>query len=538
MKQRKKWLLMLVFSFVAAIVLAACGGNTETEGDPSDDGAGTDDTDNTEEVVGEAAEGGELIFVTPSDAPTLDPHGVNDTASNTATSQMLERLTDYNEDGEVIPLLAESFEPINDLTWEFKLREGIKFHDGTDFNAEAVKVSLERILDEEFASPKRVILAMISEVEVIDDYTVQISTEEPFAALPAHLAHNAGSIIAPSAIEEENNGGKTVDENPIGTGPFELDSWNRGAEILMVKNENYWGEGPYLDSIKFISVPEQATRVAMLESGEAHIMLVGASDVNRVEAMSQIEIDRVSGTRMDYVGINLEKEPFDDKLVRQAVAMAINKDDVVDGILDGQGVPAVGPLAPTVVGNHQDLVPLPYDVEGAKELLAEAGYADGFSTTIFVNDGSKERADIAEFVQTQLAEIGITVDIEVIEWGAFLEKTAAGEHELFVLGWTTVTGDADYGLYNLFHSSQFGDPGNRSFYSNSRVDELLDLGRTSTDQDERNQAYKEVSEILVDEVPMIYLHHPDFVHGMNGVSSGLFVNFSGTPFFKDVQLAQ
>lgn len=521
---------MLALSLV--LVLSACSGkssNTAEEAAPAKEG----EKPKTEEP---STGSKDFVYVTGSDAPTLDPHGVNDTASNTATTQLYERLTDYAADGSVVPLLATEYKSVDDTTWEFKLREGVKFHDGSDFTAEAVKMSFERIIDPEFASPKAVILNMISEIKVIDDYTVQIITEKPFAPLPAHLAHNAGSIIAPAAIKAENDGGKTIAENPIGTGPFKFESWNRGAELKFVKNDDYWGEKPSIETVSIKVVPEQATRVAMIEKGEAHLMLVGASDVSRVEAMDGITIDRVRGTRMDYVSFNLNKAPYDNVKVRQAIAMAINKDDVVNGILDGQGVPAVGPLAPNVVGNSQDLKPLPYDVEAAKALLAEAGYPDGFKTTIYVNEGSKERADIAELVQAQLAELNIEVDIEVIEWGTFLEKTAAGEHELFVLGWTTVTGDADYGLYALFHSANHGSVGNRSFYTNPKVDELLDKGRTSTNQDDRNAAYKEISEILVEEAPMVYLHHPDFVHATNGVESGLFVNFSGTPFFKDIKL--
>lgn len=509
-------------------MLAACSTGDDNSSEPDEK---DDQTEGTE--TEQPSAGGELVFVTGSDAPTLDPHGVNDTASNNATTQIFDRLTDYAEDGSVIPLLATEFEAIDELTWEFKLREGVKFHDGTDFNAEAVKVNIERITNPEFASPKAFILDVIEEVVILDDYTVQLKTSSPFAPLPAHLAHNAGSIIAPSAIEEENNGGKKVDENPIGSGPFKLANWNRGAEIVLEKNNDYWGEPAKVDGVRIVVVPEQATRVAMIETGEAHVMLVGASDVARVEAMDGIDIDRVRGTRMDYVGFNVEKAPFDNVKVRQAISMAINKSDIVDGILDGQGVPAVGPLAPTVVGNYQDLTPLGHDVEKAKELLAEAGYPDGFSTTLYVNDGSQERADIAEVVQSHLSQIGIDVSIEVIEWGAFLEQTANGEHEMFILGWTTVTADADYGLYALFHSSQFGSPGNRSFYANDRVDELLDYGRTEADVEKRNEAYKEVQEILVEEVPMVYLQHPDFVHALNGIE-GLFVNFSGTPFFKDV----
>ncbi|MGM0904750.1 MAG: glutathione ABC transporter substrate-binding protein [Bacillota bacterium] len=527
MKAKKNVFLMLMLAFM--LTLAACSGNnTSTEEENTGD-------DNEETPT--AQEGGELVFVTPSDAPTLDPHGMNDTATTNATSQIFERLTEFAPDGSVVPSLAEEFNPVNDTTWEFKLRQGVKFHDGSDFTAEAVKMSLERILDPDFASPRAVVLNMITEVNVVDEHTVEIKTAEPFAPLPAHLAHNAGSIIAPSAIEEENNGGKKVDENPVGTGPFKYDTWNRGAEIKFVKNDDYWGEKAKVDSIVFKVIPEQATRVAMLETGEAHVMLLGSSDVQQVESMDGIELDRVEGTRMDYVGFNLNKKPFDNEKVRQAIGMAINKNDIVEGILDGQGVAAVGPLAPTVVGNSQDLKPLEFDVEAAKALLAEAGFPDGFETSIYVNEGSKERSDIAELVQAQLAQIGIDVSIEIIEWGAFLEKTAAGEHEMFVLGWTTVTGDADYGLYALFHSSMHGNPGNRAFYSNDKVDELLDKGRTSTDQEERNAAYEEVSQILIDEAPMIYLQHPDFVHGMNGIN-GLFVNFSGTPFFQNVTLTK
>lgn len=524
-KRRKKslWLVMLVL----LLALAACG--------KKDVPSTTEPTPNTppDSTPSEKI----LVYVTSADAPTLDPHGQNDTATTTATSQIYDRLVEYAPDGSVVPALAVSYEAKDDYTWEFKLREGVKFHDGSDFTAEAVKINIERILDPEFASPRAVILNVISEVIVVDELTVQIKTENPFGPLPQHLAHNAGSIIAPSAIEEERSGGKKVDENPVGTGPFKFESWARGTELKMVRNDNYWGTKTELDGLVFKVIPEQATRVAMLEKGEGNVILVGSSDVSYVEGLSQVTLDRVSGTRMDYLGFNMNKAPFDNIKVRQAISSAINKQDIVDGILMGQGLPAKTPLAPTVVGNYQDVNDHSYDVEAAKALLTEAGFPDGFKTTLYVNEGSKERADIAELVQANLAEIGIEVDIQIIEWATFLEKTGSGEHELFILGWTTVTADADYGLYALFHSSQHGSPGNRSFYTNPKVDELLDTGRSTTDLTKRLEVYKELTEILVDELPMVYLQHPDFVHGTNGVSSGLFVNFSGTPFFKDVKLA-
>lgn len=527
MKLKRNLFLMLVLALMLA--LAACGGkDSETPAADGDKGK-TDETPATEETQA----GGHFVFVTGADAPTLDPHGMNDTATSNATSQIFERLTDYAADGSVYGLLATEFSALDELTWEFKLREGVKFHDGSDFTANDVKASIERLISPDTASPRAFILNMVEEVVIVNDHTVHIKTNIPFAPLPAHLAHNAGSIIPAASIEEEDNGGKTISENPIGTGPFKLTTWDRGAEIKMERNEDYWGEKTKLDTLSFVVVPEDATRIAMLETGEANAVLVGAPDVQRVEAMSQLDTVRIHGTRMDYLGFNMNKAPYDNMKVRQAIAMAVNKDDIVYGILDGQGVPAVGPLAPTVNGNYQGLTPIPFDVDGAKELLAEAGFENGFSTTIFVNEGNKARADIAELVQHQLGQIGITVDIRIVEWGAFLEQTAAGEHELFILGWTTVTGDADYGLYALFHSTQHGSPGNRSFYSNDRVDELLDFARSEADQAKRNDAYKEISEILVEEAPMVYLQHPDFVYGTNGIT-GLFVDFGGTPYFKGV----
>ncbi|MFE8700558.1 glutathione ABC transporter substrate-binding protein [Cytobacillus sp. FJAT-54145] len=529
MKARKNIFLMLLLSMV--LVLAACSGNTSAPKDEDD--SSTDGETTTDE--GQA--GGHLVFVTGADAPTLDPHGTNDTATTNATSQLFDRLLEFNAEGVPSPSLATEYTRVDDLTWNFKLREGVKFHDGTDFNAEAVKINFERVLDEEFASPRAFVLNMITEITVNGPYDITLKTEFPFAPLPSHLAHNAGSIISPAAIQAEKDGGKTVSENPVGTGPFKLDEWNTGAEIKFSRFDDYWGEKKAsVDTMSFVVVPEQATRVAMVETGEAHAMLLGPSDVSRVEAMAGVELDRVKSTRMDYLGFNLNKKPFDNKLVRQAISMAVNKDDIVNGVLDGQGIAAIGPLAPTVYGYSEDLTPIAYDVDKAKELLAEAGFADGFKTTLWANEGSKERSDIAELIQAQLAPLGIEVEIQIIEWGAFLEKTAAGEHDMIVLGWTTVTGDADYGLYAPYHSSAHGSAGNRSFYTNPKVDELLDSARKEADDAKRLAMYKEVSQILIDDAPQVFLQHQDFVHATNGIASGFFSNFSGTPFFKDVVL--
>ena len=208
------------------------------------------------------------------------------------------------------------------------------------------------------------------------------------------------------------------------------------------------------------------------------------------------------------------KEPLDDPLVRQAISYAIDREAIIEGIYEGVGTPAEGPLAPGVFGYDEDVSGITYDLDRAKELMEEAGQEDGFEIEILTND-QPQRVDTAIYMQEALAELNIDVSVQQLEWGAYLETTAQGDHDMFVLGWSTVTGDADYGMYPLLHSSMHGDPGNRSFLSNDNVDELLEAGRTETDPDARQEIYSELQEELVDVAPMIYIHHQDFVTGVN-----------------------
>ncbi|WP_369384530.1 ABC transporter substrate-binding protein [Halalkalibacter hemicellulosilyticus] len=312
-----------------------------------------------------------------------------------------------------------------------------------------------------------------------------------------------------------------INEHPIGTGYFQFDYWTPGEEIKLVRNEDYWGDKANLDSVTFKVVSEDLTRIAELETGDAHISdPLSPSDVSRVEATDGMYVNRQDSASLSYIGFNLEKEPFDDVRVRQAVSMAIDKDQIIEGIYDGVGIPAIGPLAPNVFGYDENQSGLEYNLEEAQALLAEAGYEDGFSTTLWTND-NRERIDAATNVQEQLKHIGIDVDVQVLEWGAYLEQTANAEHDMFILGWSAVTGDADYGMYALFHSSQVGEPGNRSFIRNDELDELLDQGRRSTDETERLDFYRQAQELLVEEAPMLYIHHQQFLLGVRDEVKGL-----------------
>lgn len=528
----------MVLALMLSLVIAACASEPDATPAPAESEAGEEGTE-----VAEGTGGGDLVIAKLSDAVAIDPHGSNDTPSSDVAQNIYEALVKQDANMELQPGLATSWEAIDDTTWEFVLREGVKFHDGSDFNAEVVKANLERVLDPEVASPRSFLYTMITDVEVVDEYTVRITTEYPFAPLPAHLAHNGGGMISAdliaedyAAMEEGANPGSKISEHPIGTGYFKFDSWNPGTEIKLVKNEEYWGEPAKLDSVTFRVVPEGQTRIADLTTGAAHISdPLDPAHISQVEGTDGMFVNRQPSVALSYIAFNTQKEPFDNKLVRQAISMAIDKNVIIDSILNGAGIPAVGPLAPDVFGFDPNQDPLDYDVEAAKELLAEAGYADGFETTIWTNDNDA-RIQTAEFVQAELDKIGITVSVEVVEWGAYLEQTAKGEHDMFVLGWTTVTGDADYGMYALFHSDNYGEPGNRTFFSTPELDEILVEARQNPDQDQRAELYSQAQEILVEEAPMIYSHYNEYLLGVSDSVQGLWHHPTGMLMLQDVTL--
>ena len=475
--------------------------------------------------------GGELVWALASAPPTLDLHRATDTTSRNVARTMAELLLYFGENNELMPLLAESYRNIDELTWEFNIRQGVVFHNGEAFNAHVVKLNLDRFLDPENAFPRADFLNMITEVEVIDDYTIHIHLEFPFAPLPAQITNYAAVMYAPAAIAEEEAGGRTVSENPIGTGPFKLDSQVHGDHIRVVRFDDHWRGPANLDSILFRVIPEPATRMAMVETGEAHGFEAMLSDVPRIETMAGLDLYSVVSTVLNYVGFNVDKPPMDDVRVRQAITMAVDFDDILYGIAEGQGVRAVGPIAPFLPHSPADnLNPLPYDPVRARELLIEAGFEDGFEIEIWYNDGNSVRQRISELIQANLADIGITVSITNMEWGAYLDATSAGEHDMFVLGWTGATGDPDIQVQPLFHTVNIGPGGNRMWYDNPRVDYLIDAGRQEADPARRTEIYEELVEILIYDAPMMFLFHPFQPFATNGID-GINFDFGGTPDF-------
>lgn len=533
MKHSKKSLLSIAFMLLLSMILAACSGGEKSSDDKKDGN-------------NEAKSGGDLTIAWPSDAVSLDPHGSNDVPSSNVQYNIYETLVYQDENIEIQPGLAESWEQVDDLTWEFKLREGVKFHDGSELNADVVVANFDRLKDPKVASPRAHLYEMVTEVKAVDTYKVQIKTEYPFAPLLAHLAHTGGSIISKEAIDKDyeamENGekaGSYISKNPSGTGPFKLEDWVAGQHIKLVKNENYWGEPAKLNSVTFKVVPEALTRVAELETGTVHISdNISPSDMSRIDNLDNADIKRQTSLSLAYLGFNIDKEPFNNVKVRQAISMAIDKQQILEGIYEGTGVPAVGPLAPDVYGFDDSVKPLEYNLEEAKKLLKEAGYEKGFKTTIWTNEGNAERLKIAEYVQSALRELNIEVEIQSIEWGTYLADTAAGKHNMFILGWSTATADADYAMYPLFHSSMVGEPGNRTFLKDSELDKILEEARKETDDTKRKALYKQAQEKLVELAPMVYLLHTEYITGVSTNVKGFSTHPSGMYLLRNVTIEE
>ncbi|MBM7614615.1 glutathione ABC transporter substrate-binding protein [Alkaliphilus hydrothermalis] len=493
MRKNKKLLTLLSMMLVLVLVAVGCGTSTETP----DTGDATGEVKDTL-IVGQGA-----------DVVSLDPHATNDQPSSRVSKQIYNTLVNQNEAMELEPGLAESWEKIDDLTWEFKLRQGVKFHNGEDFTANDVKFTLLRAL--ESAKIGHIVGAINPEgIEVVDNHTIKIATNEPFAPLLAHLAHTAAGMLNEKAVTE---GGENYAQNPVGTGPFKFQEWKTGESVTLTRNDDYFADKAKVKTVVFRNITENTARVIELETGGIDIAYdIPPTEVSRVEEDQNLVLLRDESLSTAYIGFNAGKEPYNDVRVRQAINYAIDTDSIVEAVYQGVGKAAKGPLGTNVFGAHTDLEQYGYNLEKAKELMKEAGYENGFKATIMTNE-NQQRMDIAEIVQNQLRDINIETEVQVVEWGTYLDETAAGKHDMFILGWTTVTGDADYGLYALFHSSQFGDAGNRTFWSNDKVDELLDAARVEADPAKRAEYYSEAQEIIREEAPWVFTYNGENLAG-------------------------
>lgn len=450
---------------------------------------------------GSTRDGESLIVATIGGPRSLDPVETNDQASSEIMKQVYNTLFDLNYDTmEPIPSLAESYEFENgDPTrLRIRLRQGVLFHNGEELKASDVKFTIDR----DIVSPQINHLAnMITNVEVIGDYELVIVMEFPFVSILNNLAHTALSIVNEKAVTE---GGDSYGRNPIGTGPMKFTRWVEGARIELTRWDSYWGELPRIKNLTMRYISDNATRLISLETGEIDIALnIQPNDISRIESNPDLQMVRGQNLSLNFIGFNTRRPPFDDLRVRQAIIHAIDMSQIRDTVFQGVGSPGTGPIPSRVWASAGDRLPqLEYNPDRARQLLAEAGYANGFSTKLITNDNAMRR-DTAIAAQAMLAKVGIDMELEQPEWAKFLDLLDAGDSEMFMLGWVTVTGDPDYGL-EIFHTRSFGAGGNYSFFDNPTVDSLLDRARQETDRVLREEMYFEAQRLIQEGRPLLY----------------------------------
>ncbi len=486
---------------------------------------------------------GDLTIGLSSDVSSLDPHRSNDVYSSQVRTMIYERLVGHDLEMNLQPMLATEWEQVDDVTWNFKLEEGVMFHSGTELTSEDVKATFDRVKDVALAADVAFLYEMIEEIEIVDDYEFNIITEYPFAPLLNHLSHVTAGIMSKELIDADyqyalDNAGLEItveeyyelretggdeyeeivdeigidlntvtNESPDGTGPLKFVSRAPGDNVVLEKHEDYRVDGLAFENVTFTVNTESGSRMAELQTGAVQVLhALSPSSVTQVENTDGLELLAVDGLGLSYMTYDTRKEPFGDPLVRQAIAYAIDRESIATHIYEDNASPAISPLAPSVWGHNPDVDQISYDPEYAAELLSQTDVADGFSTELWVTD-NQQVVEMATLIQENLSVIGIDVSIELMDFGTLWSRTGEGEHEMMVVGWTTSTADADYGTYSLLHTDNIGAAGNRSFYSNAELDALLEAARGESDVDARYDLYTDVQNFLYKEAPMANIIH-------------------------------
>jgi peptide/nickel transport system substrate-binding protein len=500
--------LLLFLVLALAMVATACGAGESV--DVGEDTTTTTAADTTETTAGDTTETTEpmademvLIAAQGSEPDNLDPHMTSAYASFQVLENVYDTLVQPAEDLSMEPALAEDWTISDDnLTWTFQLRQGVTFHNGREFVADDVVYSFNRIIAEGLNGWR---FGSVDSVTAVDDYTVEIALNRPSPNLLVSIAGFKGMAIVPQEIVDDGS----ITTNPVGTGPFKFVSQSPDEGIILEKNEDYWrsGEGlPKLDGIQFVQIPDAGTKLTALRTGEVHwIDAVPPQDIESLSAEAGITVGRVPGGDYHYFALNQNRTPFDDVRVRQAIAMAIDRDTITEAAQFGAATSNQTAIPASNAAWYYDYAPYGTgDIAGAQALLDEAGVSD-LSITFLVTSDFPETVTQAQVIAAQLEPLGITVVIDDVDFTTWLDKEGNGEFDAFMLSWIGNIDPDDF-YYAQHHS---GGGFNFQGYANSEVDRLLDEARVETDQAARKALYDQAAKLIVDEASYIYLYNPD-----------------------------
>lgn len=475
---------LAIVTLAAIAASAACGGGGSTR-------EGVRDT---------------LVFAAPADATTLDPHNTTDTESDQVIMMVFETLIGFDDDMRIVGRLAEQWEVDEDgVTWTFHLRRGVRFHDGTPFDAEAVRANFARVLDPAQRHKRFQLFEMIERVDVVDDHTVRIVTSYPFGAFEPTMAHVSAAIVSPAVAGRFGAKFGTTAEATSGTGPYRVERWRKDQEIALERVEGHWTGTPPTRRVIYRPIPESAARVMALETGDVDVISrVPPPDMRRLEADPRVTVQRRVSIGAQQFRFNLTKPPFDDPRVRRAISHAVDRRAIVDTLLAGFAVPSTSALTPIMRG-YVNLGEIPYDLGRARALLREAGYPNGFKTKIATTPRYPMGVELAEVLASQLRQVGIEAAIDVYDWGTMVQfwqglPPERNPQEIFIMGAGASTADADWGLRPIFQSASTNE-NNYGYYSNAEFDRVIQAAMRETGEAERQALYRRAQEIVYLEDP-------------------------------------
>jgi len=443
---------------------------------------------------------------------TFDPPVTKVATSWHVMRHMFDPLVWRDAEANIHPWLAKSWSRVDELTWKFDLRKGVKFHNGEEFDAHSAAYTLRRHLDSR--SKQRWLYGFLKDcnIKAEDKYTLVIQTKEPMRPLVRILSNC--EMLPKEAAKDFSSFGF----HPIGTGPFVFKKFVPNDRVIMTANEKYWGGAPNIKKLTFRMIPEKSTRVTALRAGEVHLITnLGPEDMPAIEKDRNLDVVSIPTYRIIFAWMNINKrKPLASLKVRQAINYAINRKEIIEYIIGGKGSPAVAPINPHTYLAHQGLEPYSYDPQKAKKLLKEAGYEEGFKLTIGTPIGRylKDK-EIAEVIGGQLAKVNIQCTIKSYEYATYQQEIMKYENsslDMGILGWGNLTGGPDYSIRSIYSSESSW---NISRYKNEKVDELLDIGVRTFDEEKLKDIYYKIQEIIWQDCPVLFIYNQPDILGIS-----------------------
>jgi peptide/nickel transport system substrate-binding protein len=474
-------------------------------------------------VAATAAPEGKIVIAQGVDPTTLDPQWHEETPAYNVLLNIYDTLLFRDRDLKIIPWLAESWRLVNPTTWEFKIRQGVKFHNGEEVDAEAVKFSLDRIRDPELKNRQAGYFRLVTSVDVVDKYTVRVITSKPYPTLENHLALR-GHVMPPRHFRGKDK--VFADRNPVGSGPYKFVRWIKDEQIEMEANPGWWGGAPKIKTLVFRPIPEHAVRVAALQAGEIDVAVnVPPHLAPIIDKHPRLYVSKAPSVRPIFIPIYTYQfdpahkpvgpveGPTRDKRVRQALLAAANGDEIVKSVLEGNAIRTATPLTSKHFGFDPTLAPVKFDPDRARKLLADAGYPQGIDLTLNSPDGRylKDK-EVAEAVAGQLTKAGIRTRVKTHEWTTYLNQLVYPHkaNPMYLIGWGNTTWDADGTLAPLFRSGNA-----QANYHNPDFDGLIDEAQTSVDPKRRLELYARAQRMMLDDGAVLPLYQQMDIYGVS-----------------------